>query len=698
MSAQTAETSSPRRMRRGESRVVFLNRELSWVQFNQRVLEEALDASNPLLERLRFLTIFHTNLDEFFMIRISGLKQQLQADVDVLSPDGLTPRAQLLRLGEAVRPLLETAQKCLNDDLIPALDENEVHLVRYQKLPLAERRRWDAWYERNVHPVLTPLAVGPHHPFPFISNQSLNLALVVRSPDGEQRFARVKVPGMLPRLVALDDDPDPTDPIHFMPIEELIAANLHTLFPGVEVGAPWLFRVTRDTDIEIAEDEAEDLLKSVEEEVRKRRFGEAVRLEVQKGMPAAVRDALRKGLDLRPQEVYEVDGLFDVARLSQILQLDRPDLKYPPFTSKPSPMSTGSAIFKDIRSGDILLHHPFDSFAPVTEFLWAAARDPQVAAIKMTLYRTSGDSQIIQALEKAIENGKQVAAIVELKARFDEENNITWARRLEQAGVHVVYGVPGLKVHAKLLLVVRTEGDGLRRYAHIGTGNYNPNTSRIYTDLGLFTASPAITHEVADVFNQLTGFAVAPRSKGLLVAPRHMAKMFVEKIHREVEAAKAGRVGHVIFKCNAITDTEIIRELYAASRAGVKVDLLVRGICCLVPGKESMSDNIQVRSVVGRFLEHSRVYWFHHDGNPEVLIGSADLMERNLRRRVEVMVPIEDPDIKTWLRDVLLERYLHDTARTRLMQSDGTYRRIRGSEAHGHDVHQEFLRDRRRSS
>jgi polyphosphate kinase len=693
-----AESSPPRRHRRGDTKAVLLNREQSWLQFNHRVLEEALDESNPLLERLRFLTIFHTNLDEFFMIRVAGLKHQLEADVDVLSPDGLTPRAQLLRLGETIRPMLEVAQKSLNDDLLPALDENEVHLVRYQKLSQAERRKWDAWYERNVHPVLTPLAVGPHHPFPFISNQSLNLALVVRSPDGEQRFARVKVPGMLPRLVALDDDPDPTDPIHFMPIEDLIAANLHTLFPGVEVGSPWLFRVTRDTDIEIAEDEAEDLLKSVEEEVRKRRFGEAVRLEVQRGIPTSVRDAIRKGLGLRPQDIYEVDGLLDVPRLSQILQLDRPDLKYPPFTPKPSPLSSGSAMFREIRAGDVLLHHPFDSFAPVTEFLWAAARDPQVAAIKMTLYRTSGDSQIIQALETAIDNGKQVAAVVELKARFDEENNITWAKRLEQAGVHVVYGVPGLKVHSKLLLVVRSEGDGLRRYAHVGTGNYNPNTSRVYTDLGLFTANPSITHEVADVFNQLTGFAVAPRSKGLLVAPRHMARMFVEKLHREVEAAKAGRVGHVIFKCNAITDPEIIRELYAASRAGVKIDLIVRGICCLLPGKDPISEHIQVRSVVGRFLEHSRVFWFHHDGNPEVLIGSADLMDRNLRRRVEVMVPIEDPELKAWLREVLLERYLRDTARTRQMQPDGSYRRTRDIAGTEHDVHQEFVRDRRRAS
>jgi polyphosphate kinase len=566
-----------------------------------------------------------------------------------------------------------------------------VTICHYPDLDPAERARWDRWYERKIHPVLTPLAVGPAHPFPFISNLSLNLALTVRAPDGERRFARVKVPGIVPRLIPISGESNTRPPVRLLPVEELIAANLHTLFPGVETGRAWGFRVTRDTDLEIKEDEADDLLKTLQEELRKRRFGEAVRLEVQRGMPAAIREQVRAGLDLDPGDVYEVEGLIGVSALHQLVSLDLPELKYPPIVPRVPPACAGD-LFRALRGGDVLLHHPFDSFAPVVDFICQASEDPQVLAIKQTLYRTSGDSQIIQALEAAVERGKQVAAVVELKARFDEENNITWARRLEEAGVHVVYGVPGLKVHCKLALVVRNEGGELRRYAHVGTGNYNPHTARLYTDLGLLTASPSITADVAEVFNSLTGFAEPSRAGRLLIAPRHMRQQLIERIRFEASEARAGRAGRLIAKCNALTDSEIIRELYAASRAGVQIDLLIRGICCLLPGLDPISLNINVRSVVGRFLEHSRVFWFHNAGVPEVLLGSADWMERNLRRRVEVLTVIEDPALKTWLRDVMLERYLKDTARTRLMLPDGRYTRLRT----GHDdvdVQLEFLRD-----
>lgn len=667
--------------------------------FNERVLEEALDPANPPLERLRFLTIFHTNLDEFFMIRVSGLKEQCEVGVGVRSFDGLSPRSQLNRISARLRPVLETAQRCLHREILPALAENGVEIVHYAELERRERKRWDRWYEGHVHPVLTPLAIGPAQPFPWISNLSLNVAVMVHAADGEQRLARVKVPPNLTRLVRIDTEDDDDDgPIRFMPVEEIIAANLHTLFPGMEADKPWLFRVTRDTDVEIKEDEADDLLKNVEMQVRNRRFGEAARLEVQEGTPGAVRDAIRRGLGLDPLDVYEVEGMLGVQRLVQLVQLDLPELKYEVFTPRSPPISSSTDMFKEIRRGDVLLHHPFDSFGPVTDFLVQAARDPYVQAIKVTLYRTSGDSPIIGALEEAIENGKQVAVVVELKARFDEENNITWARRLEEAGVHVVYGVPGLKVHCKLALVVRTEGHELRRYAHIGTGNYNPHTARAYTDLGLFTANPFVCADVADVFNQLTGFAEPPGHLRLLVSPVHMQRQLVERIRREAEHARDGKKAKIIAKCNALAEPDLIRELYAASRAGVEIELLVRGICCLVPGQKDLSETITVRSVVGRFLEHSRVYWFANDGDPEAFIGSADLMDRNLHRRIEVLVPIEDPAIKTWIREVLLQRYITDHARTRIMQPDGTYaRRFREdapADQRGVDVQEQFLGDR----
>ncbi len=681
----------PRPLDHYESGDLFQNRELSWTAFNERVLEEAVDPANPLLERLRFLTIFHTNLDEFFMIRVSGLKQQHAAGVDLLSKDGLSPRAQLSRISEVLRPTLDRAQECLGR-LLEELPEHGVRICHYAELGPAEHRRWDRWYDNHVHPVLTPLAVGPTRPFPFISNLSLNLAVMVRSPQGEERLARVKVPSMLPRLVALTDDPDPHPPLRYVPLEEVVAANLHKLFPGMELGTPVPFRVTRDADVEIAEDEADDLLKVLEQELRKRRFGFPVRLEIAAGAPEAMLVKLLRGLGIERGDIYEASRLVGVSRLDQLLALDLPHLKYKPFVPR-RPKELGRDLFATIRQKDVLLHHPFQSFTPVVDFVREAARDPAVLAIKQTLYRTSGDSPVIHALEEAVENGKQVAAIVELKARFDEENNITWARRLEEIGVHVIYGVPGLKVHCKLALVIRSEGGELRRYAHIGTGNYNPSTARVYTDLGLLTADGDITRDVADVFNRLTGFAQPQKFRALMVAPTHLKKGLIKRIRREAAHARAGVPSHIVLKCNAITETSVIRELYEASRAGVQIDLLVRGICSLYPGRPGLSENIRVRSVVGRFLEHSRVFWFANGGKPEVYIGSADLMDRNLDRRVEVITPIRDPDIRGWLRDVYLQRYLEDEARTREMLPDGTYRRLHGTPEK--DAQELFLRSDR---
>jgi polyphosphate kinase len=674
--------------------VQMIDRELSWLAFNVRVLEEALDPRNPLLERLRFLTIFHTNLDEFFMIRVSGLKQQAAAGVGRLSEDGLTANQQLHRLRERLTEPLRAAQTVLRRDLLPALAVNGITVLHYHALSKADQERCDSWYQRRCHPILTPLAVSSVVKFPFISNLSTNLALFVRSPKGETRLARVKVPHQLPQFVNIDGDGSPALPCRVVPLVEIIAHNLGSLFPGMETGQPWSFRVTRDADIEIREDEADDLLHSLEEELRKRRFGEAVRLQTQRGMPARLRAAVMRGLVLKPEDVYEVDGWMDVEAFEELCAIQAPELKYPLHVPRTARSLSGEDLFQRIRLGDVLIHHPFDAFTPVVEFVEHAARDPKVLAIKQTLYRTSGDSPVIKALEKAIEHGKQVAAVVELKARFDEENNIVWARRLEESGVHVIYGVPGLKTHGKLTLVLREEEGELRRYAHIGTGNYNPVTSRVYTDLGLFTCDADITADVVDLFNQMTGFALPPAFRKLAVAPRFMKGFLLSRIEREIENARSGRASGIIAKCNALTDPDLIRALYDASRAGVPVDLIVRGICCLVPGVPGMSENIRVRSVLGRFLEHSRVYWFENAGAGEAWIGSADWMGRNLERRIEVLVPMQDPQIIGWLRETFLARYLGDTGRSRLMQPDGSWIRHPERSARN-DVHVQMLEDPR---
>ncbi|MEQ1503229.1 MAG: polyphosphate kinase 1 [Myxococcota bacterium] len=673
----------------------YINRELSWLRFDGRVLEEAMDPSNPLLERLRFLTIFHTNLDEFFMIRVAGIKQQIAAGIEVSSIDGFTPRTQLLRLNEAVEPLLVAAERCLTTELVPALANHGVEIVDWAALTAAERAWAGEYFAHKVFPMLTPLAIGPTHPFPFISNLSLNLGLMVRAPDGEERLARVKLPlANLPRLVPIGAPTPTRPPVRLVFVEQLVAAHLPVLFAGMDVSRPWAFRVTRAADLEIREDEADDLMATLQQELRRRRFGQAVRLEVERGTPDGIQEDLRHGLGLAAEDVVQVDGPMAVSGLTAPLAFDLPDLKFrPTVPRRPSGLEPDADLFALIRQRDWLLHHPFDSFAPVVEFVRNAARDPAVVAIKQLLYRTSGDSPVIRALEQAVENGKQVAAVVELKARFDEENNIVWARRLEEAGVHVIYGVPGLKTHAKLALVVRREGEDLVRYAHIGTGNYNPNTARLYTDLGLFTANPEITADVADLFNQITGFARPNGFRRLLVAPSRLKQSLLELIAFEAEQARGDRPARIVAKMNGLTDLQTIDALYDASRAGVQIDLLVRGICCLVPGVPGMSDKIRVRSVVGRFLEHERVYTFHHGGDPQVYVGSADWMERNLERRVEVLTPILDRSHASWLRDVLLERYLTDRARTREMQPDGTYVRLRTG-PDDPDAQEQFLADR----
>lgn len=673
--------------------VPMFDRELTWLRFNERVLEEASDPGVPLLERVRFLSIFHSNLDEFFMIRVSGIKHQVEAGVDVLSRAGLTPRQQLHELSERTRVMLEQADASLNS-IITDLGGIGVELLRYVDLNPDQQARWASIYVRRVLPTLTPLAISSAFPFPFVSNLSLNLGVYVSSADGDRRLVRIKIPDHLPRFVVADEGPDPSaPPLRLIPIEEIVAANLATLFPGMVVGDSFAFRVTRDADVDIREDEADDLLKHIENEVRKRRFGQAVRLEVEADMPADMLSELQTGLSLADLHTYRIRGLIAPGGLTRVCDLELPEHKFPAFAPRIQRSLEGARFFDRISSQDVLLHHPFDAFTPVAEFVRQAARDPEVLAIKQTLYRTSGDSPVVGALLEAVEAGKQVAAVIELKARFDEQNNITWAKRLEEAGVHVIYGMPGLKVHAKLCLVVRREDGVLRRYAHVGTGNYNPVTARIYTDLGLLTCDPDITADIADLFNRITGFAHPDGYRTILVAPRFLKAGLIARIERETEHARAGRPAHLIAKCNAVTEPDVIAALYDASQAGVQVDLLVRGICCVVPGRPGLSEHIRVRSVVGRFLEHSRVFWFANGGSPDVLIGSADIMGRNLNRRIEVLVPIKSRGLRTWLRETYLEAYLTDHGRTRMMQSDGSYERLRTTAGPTPDVHDGFLRD-----
>jgi polyphosphate kinase len=666
---------------------LYLNRELSGLEFNRRVLDEALDATNPLLERVKFLAIVAANLDEFYMVRVAGLKEQAAAGLVDVSPDGMTPAEQLAAVRRVAQELMRQSAACFHDDLHPRLAAAHIQVLDYADLTERQRTVANRYYNEVIFPTLTPLAHDPGRPFPHISNLSLNLAVVVRDEGGEEHFARVRVPSSLPRLVPLKrssggvkkDGTAPRDH-HFVWIEQLIAANLDSLFPGLTVVEAHPFRVVRDADMDIQELEADDLLETIEESVRQRQFGSLVSMTLNPTMPEAVRDTLAANLGLAPQGVYTLEGPLGLSGLMSLYAVDRHDLKDPPYQPGTpvglEPRGGRESIFAAIRREDILLHHPYDSFTPVIDFLQAAARDPHVLAIKQTLYRVGRDSPVVNALLEARERGKQVAVLVELKARFDEESNIGWARKLEDEGVHVVYGLLGLKTHSKVALVVRMEGERIRRYVHLATGNYNHATAQMYTDLGLFTVDEDIGADASDLFNYLTGYSGKTDYQKLLVAPINLRQQLEALIEREIAHVRAGRPGRLVFKMNSLVDPGMIRSLYRASQAGVTVELIVRGICCLVPGVPGVSDNIRVISIVGRFLEHSRVYFFENGGDAEVYLGSADLMPRNLDRRVEVMFPVERPALIRHLRDEVLEIMLADNLRARRLLPDGRYERL----------------------
>jgi polyphosphate kinase len=656
---------------------LYLNRELSWLDFNQRVLEEANDAANPLIERLRFVAIFGSNLDEFFMKRIGGLKQQVASNLREASPDGRTPRQQLEAIEARVRPMVAEQHRIFGEELRPALRRRGLEILTRPELRAAERRWLERFFLESVFPILTPIAVDPAHPFPFLSNLSLSLGVALRHPvSGERRFGRVKVPPQLPRFIEL---PAGVGAARFLALEEVIALYLDRLFPGTEILEAHPFRVTRSADLQIDDDPADDLLEVIEEELRELRFARVVRLQVTPEMPAWMRALLCQELSVGTEEVYEMAPPLGLAGLSALCAAPLPALKYAPWRPVTPPRLAVPAdaepvdIFREIARRDLLVHHPYDSFASsVQRFIQAAARDPQVVAIKQTLYRTQHESPIVAALVEAAESGKHVAVTVELKARFDEARNIEWARQLEEAGAHVAYGVVGLKTHAKVALVVRQEGRALKSYAHIATGNYNAETANFYTDLGLLTARADVARDVGLLFNLLTGFVVEPRFEKLLVAPATMRRRFEELIEREIEHQKAGRGGRIVAKMNSLEDSEMVQRLYAASRAGVEIDLVVRGLCRLRPGLEGVSDRIRVISIVGRFLEHSRIFLFGNGGAPEVFLGSADWMARNLNGRVEAITPVEEPALRDELRSIL-DIHLADNAKAWDLHADGRW-------------------------
>jgi polyphosphate kinase len=668
----------------------LFNRELGWIEFNSRVLEEGLDSSLPLLERLKFLSIFSTNLDEFFMVRVAGLKEQAETDPDSLSPDGLTPPKQLKLISERLRPLLKLQTDCLQKEILPGLKESGVRLLDPSEVSDEEQQVLQRFFAERVFPILTPLAVDPGHPFPYISNISLNLGILLRpcngSPEEEPRFARVKIPRNVPRLIRLNDK------YCFVLLEHLVALHIRSLFPKCAILECQPFRITRDADIEIEEDEAEDLLKSVQQTLRQRRFGFGVRLEVSSTMSADMVELLRQSLQLENQDVYSIDGPLNIPDLMALYKLDLAGAKDKPFKPQTPPVfREGESVFDAIRHQDVLLHHPYESFMPVLDFFRSAAKDPNVLAIKATLYRVGSDSPIVGALIEAAERGKQVAVLVELKARFDEENNILWARRLEEAGAHVIYGIVGLKTHAKMTLIIRQEGNALRRYVHLATGNYNPVTAQIYTDACLFTANPDFGADASELFNYLTGFSGQTEYRKIFVAPVGLREQLTALIRREMRHKAEGRPAGVFAKCNSLTDTSLIEEFYGASAAGVPITLVVRGVCCLRPGVPGLSENIRVASIVGRFLEHSRVYLFTNGGNEELYLASADLMHRNLNRRVEVMFPIEDPHLRKRIRCELLESAIADNTKIRWLQPDGSYDRVVSNDGAKRNFQEELM-------
>ncbi len=675
----------------------YFSRELSWIEFNNRVLHEAFDPRTPLIERLKFLAIFSSNLDEYFMVRVAALKQQVEANVSKLSPDGRTPQQQLALINERLRPLVSKQHRHFEEALRPQLASQGVYLLDYIDLSQEQRAYLRQYFDAQVFPALTPLAIDPGHPFPYISNLSLNLAVLIKdSVTDEELFARVKVPKVLPRFIPLPIE-TPDLPVAAaksgatiwagVPLEQVIAHNLEMLFPGMDIQEYHPFRVTRNADLEVEEDEADDLLIAIEEELRKRRFGGSeVRLEINTSMPAHIRSMLMEEMELTSADVYETEGLLCLRDLFMFAGLPLPDLKDPSWSPVTHPklkrvvevpvseaLTHDENFFAVVRKQDLLVHHPYQSFSrSVQRFIEEAAQDPNVLAIKMTLYRTSGDSPIVQALIAAAENGIQVAALVELKARFDEENNIGWAKKLESAGVHVVYGLVGLKTHTKLVLVVRREEGRIRRYVHVGTGNYNPKTARLYTDLGIFSCREELGADLSELFNYLTGYSRQQSYRKLLVAPVNLRDRMLSYIDREIQHQRTGGQGRIVAKMNALVDPRLIVALYEASQAGVQVDLIVRGICCLRPGLKEVSENIRVISIVGRFLEHARIFYFNNNGEAEVFIGSADWMPRNLDRRVEAVVIVEEPSLSQDLQEIL-GIMLADNHHAWDLQPDGKY-------------------------
>ena len=657
------------------------NRDLSQLEFYKRVLEEAADESVPALERLKFLAVFASNLDEFFMVRVSGLKEMLDISEIQPMPGELTPTEQLKVIRERMVPMVADQVNCLHQSVLPELAKHGIKIVGYDSLSGREKKALNNYFMKNIFRVLTPLAVDPAHPFPFITNLSLNIGLTVEvdsDPDEPvtmgslPRFVRIKVPPVVPRLIPVGDSGE-----QFVLVEELIDANLHSVFPSMRLSKSFLFRVTRDADVELRDDLASDLLGRIKESLRERRFGNVVRLEVSTSMPEYMIQYLTKALRIEADDVYVMGGILGVGDLMQLYSLDRPELRDKPIRmTVPAPLSKKKYFFDAIRRQDVLLHHPYTAYTTVTEFIQAAAKDPKVLAIKICLYRTGRNSPIPEALIEASEHGKQVTAIVEIKARFDEENNIEWASRLVEAGVHVVYGLVNLKTHSKVALVIRDEDHGLQTYAHIATGNYNPTTSKVYTDLGLLTANADIGDDATDLFNYLTGFSRPREYTHLMVAPVNLRERMLGLIEREIGHAQAGRPARIAAKINRLTDLEIIDALYRASKAGVAIDLIVRGSCMLRPGVPGLSEMVQVRSVVGQFLEHSRIFYFANGGNDDVYIGSADWMTRNLDRRVEVVTPILDVNLKRYLKDVVLGTYLKDNVKARILNANGTYERV----------------------
>lgn len=670
-----------------ESPRLYINRELSTLQFIHRILEEAIDETNPLLERVKFLAFVGSNLDEFFMVRVAGLKKQVDAGVQDVPPDGLTPAEQLAEIRKVAGNMMKEASDYFRSKLIPDLKNAGIFVLDYKELNKQQTENIENYYRDVIFPVLTPLAFDPGHPFPHISNLSLNLAVLLKDKKGENHFARIKVPNTLPRLVPIKRSSggvrkDGTVPYnhYFVWLEQVISENMASLFPGMEVIEAYPFRVVRDADMNIQELEAADLLETMEQTVRQRRFGSVVSITINETMSPRIQEILLENLEIEHNEVYAIDGPMGYSDLWSLHGIDRYDIKDPTF--KPAvPRRLRDIddlnIFSAIRDGDILLHHPYDSFSPVIHFLKTAANDPDVLAIKMTLYRVGNKPPVVDALLDAAENGKQVAVLVELKARFDEESNIGWARMLEKEGVHVVYGLLGLKTHSKIAMVIRKEGDGIRRYLHMATGNYNAITAQTYEDIGMFTCDEDMGADATDLFNYLTGYSSKKEYLKLLVAPINLRSRMAALIRREIEVQKNGGQGHLIFKINSIVDKKMIQLLYLASQAGVKIDLFVRGICCLRPGIPGVSDNIQVTSIVGRFLEHSRIYYFKNGGDEEIYLGSADLMPRNIDRRVEVLFPVEDKQMIQSIRNNILEPYWKDNSKSRKMQPDGSYIRVK---------------------